>query len=116
MSWRDIVKAKKLTSKQKNLDKNHNGVIDAQDFYIMNGSEEETKKATQYNPAAPQHLIDLIGKQQDILEELGLMVRKIHGDEKVLLDELQEIGRLNYKQSNEIKLGIISFIKTLEGV
>jgi hypothetical protein len=110
MSWRDIVK---LKGKQKNLDKNHNGVIDAQDFYIMNG--DETKKAI-YNPAAPQHLIDLIGKQQDILEEVGLLVRKIHADEKVSLDELRELGQLNYKQSNEIKLGIISFIETLEGV
>ena len=36
MSWRDIVKAKELTPKQKKLDKNHNGVIDRQDFFIMN--------------------------------------------------------------------------------
>ena len=36
MSWRDIIKAKELTPKQKKLDNNHNGVIDAQDFYIMN--------------------------------------------------------------------------------
>ena len=41
MSWRDIVKAKELTPKQKKLDTNHNGVIDAQDFHIMNGSDKE---------------------------------------------------------------------------
>ena len=41
MSWRDIVIAKELTPKQKKIDLNFNGVIDAQDFYIMNGSEEE---------------------------------------------------------------------------
>lgn len=42
MSWRDIVKAKELTPKQKKLDNNHNGVIDAQDFYIMNDSEKKS--------------------------------------------------------------------------
>ena len=50
MSWQDIVKAKKLTSKQKKLDKNHNGVIDAQDFYIMNG---ETKKGFEVTNLSP---------------------------------------------------------------
>ena len=38
MSWRDIVK---LSDKQKKIDLNHNGVIDAQDFHIMNGSMEK---------------------------------------------------------------------------
>ena len=42
MSWRDIVKAKELTPKQKKIDTNHNGVIDAQDFHIMNGSEKKS--------------------------------------------------------------------------
>lgn len=59
MSWRDIIKAsnyekavanefapeemeKKLTPKQKKLDNNHNGVIDAQDFHIMNGAEKKS--------------------------------------------------------------------------
>jgi hypothetical protein len=42
MSWRDIVKAKELTPKQKKLDNNHNGVIDAQDFHIMNGAEKKS--------------------------------------------------------------------------
>lgn len=42
MSWRDIVKSKKLTDKQKKLDNNHNGVIDAQDFHIMNGAEKKS--------------------------------------------------------------------------
>ena len=41
MSWKDIVKAKELTPKQKKLDRNHNGVIDAQDFHIMGGSDEK---------------------------------------------------------------------------
>lgn len=41
MSWRDIVK-KELTDKQKKLDNNHNGVIDAQDFHIMNGAEKKS--------------------------------------------------------------------------
>ena len=40
MSWEDILKAKELTPKQKKLDKNHNGVIDAQDFHIMNKSPD----------------------------------------------------------------------------
>lgn len=40
MSWRDIVKAKELTPKQKKLDNNHNGVIDAQDFHIMSKSPD----------------------------------------------------------------------------
>ena len=40
MNWEDILKAKKLTPKQKKLDKNHNGVIDAQDFHIMNKSPD----------------------------------------------------------------------------
>lgn len=40
MSWRDIVK---LSEKQKKIDLNHNGVIDAQDFYIMNSSKEMEK-------------------------------------------------------------------------
>ena len=43
MSWQDTLKAKKakkLSPKQKKLDLNHNGVIDAQDFHIMNGSKE----------------------------------------------------------------------------
>ena len=40
MSWRDIVK-KDLTPKQKKIDLNHNGFIDAQDFHIMNGSDKE---------------------------------------------------------------------------
>ena len=40
MTWEDILKAKKLTPKQKKLDKNHNGVIDAQDFHIMNKSPD----------------------------------------------------------------------------
>lgn len=44
MSWRDIVKAKELTPKQRKLDNNHNGVIDAQDFHIMNGSKNEMEK------------------------------------------------------------------------
>ena len=42
MTWEDILKAKKLTPKQKKLDKNHNGVIDAQDFHIMNKSPDRT--------------------------------------------------------------------------
>lgn len=46
MSWRDIVKAKELTPKQKKLDNNHNGVIDAQDFHIMNGRERIDKSPT----------------------------------------------------------------------
>tara|TARA_R110002124_G_scaffold90224_4_gene230306 strand:+ start:2944 stop:3315 length:372 start_codon:yes stop_codon:yes gene_type:complete len=40
VSWRDIVKAKELTPKQKKLDNNHNGVIDAQDFHIMSKSPD----------------------------------------------------------------------------
>jgi hypothetical protein len=40
MSWRDIVK---LSEKQKKLDKNHNGVIDAQDFKIINGAKDMEK-------------------------------------------------------------------------
>ena len=40
MSWQDILKAKELTPKQKKLDKNHNGVIDAQDFHIMSKSPD----------------------------------------------------------------------------
>ena len=43
MSWQDIIKAKELTPKQKKLDKNHNGVIDAQDFHIMNDSEKKAE-------------------------------------------------------------------------
>lgn len=43
MSWRDIVK-KDLTEEQQELDRNHNGVIDAQDFHIMNGSNKEMEK------------------------------------------------------------------------
>tara|TARA_R110000796_G_scaffold15877_2_gene50220 strand:+ start:227 stop:523 length:297 start_codon:yes stop_codon:yes gene_type:complete len=42
MSWQDILKAKELTPKQKKLDKNHNGVIDAQDFHIMSKSPDRT--------------------------------------------------------------------------
>tara|TARA_X000001382_G_scaffold129654_2_gene122222 strand:+ start:1652 stop:1882 length:231 start_codon:yes stop_codon:yes gene_type:complete len=43
MTWWDIIKEKKLTDKQKKIDLNHNGVIDAQDFHIMNGSDKEEK-------------------------------------------------------------------------
>ena len=46
MNWKDIVKAKKLSPKQKKLDRNHNGVIDAQDFHIMSGSDEVGKSPT----------------------------------------------------------------------
>ena len=42
MSWQDIIKAKELSPKQKKLDKNHNGVIDAQDFHIMSKSPNRT--------------------------------------------------------------------------
>tara|TARA_R110000822_G_scaffold725_4_gene3294 strand:- start:4551 stop:4856 length:306 start_codon:yes stop_codon:yes gene_type:complete len=41
MNWKDIIKEKKLTPKQEKIDRNFNGVIDAQDFYIMNGSDKE---------------------------------------------------------------------------
>jgi hypothetical protein len=57
MSWRDIVK---LKGKQKNLDKNHNGVIDAQDFHIMNG---ETKKGFEITNLSPP------SRKQKIREE-----------------------------------------------
>ena len=46
MNWKDIVKAKKLSPKQKKLDRNHNGVIDAQDFHIMSGSDKLDKSPT----------------------------------------------------------------------
>jgi len=42
VSWRDIVKAKELTPKQEKLDTNHNGVIDGQDFHIINGAEKKS--------------------------------------------------------------------------
>ena len=48
MSWRDIVKAKELTPKQKKLDNNHNGVIDAQDFYIMNEKIDKSPDRKHY--------------------------------------------------------------------
>jgi hypothetical protein len=59
MSWENIIKRncgcgkdvcekygaaptmEKLSPKQKKLDRNHNGVIDAQDFHIMGGSDEK---------------------------------------------------------------------------
>ena len=43
MTWENVIKRKKLSSKQKKLDKNHNGVIDAQDFYNMNDSEKKAE-------------------------------------------------------------------------
>jgi hypothetical protein len=45
--WKDIIK---LKGKQKKLDRNHNGVIDAQDFHIMNG---ETKKGFEITNLSP---------------------------------------------------------------
>ena len=48
MNWKDILKEKKLTPKQKKIDRNFNGVIDAQDFYIMNGSVKKTPEKTHY--------------------------------------------------------------------
>jgi hypothetical protein len=41
MLWENILKRKKLSTKQKKLDKNHNGVIDGQDFHIMNKSPDK---------------------------------------------------------------------------
>ena len=63
MSWENIIKRncgcgkdvcekygaaptmEKLSPKQKRLDRNHNGAIDAQDFHIMRGSEEKMEKS-----------------------------------------------------------------------
>jgi hypothetical protein len=65
MSWRDIVK---LKGKQKNLDKNHNGVIDAQDFYIMNG---ETKKGFEITNLSPPRK-----KKKEVCPHCGQKISK----------------------------------------
>ena len=111
MSWRDIVK---LKGKQKKLDKNHNGVIDAQDFYIMNGSDDEKK--SQYNPASAQHLIDLIEAQKETLSLIDELARKTHVGETVKLSNVKKLAAINLIQSDKIKLGLISLIEVLERV
>ena len=112
MSWKDIVK---LKGKQKNLDKNHNGVIDAQDFYIMNGSEDE-KKAEPITAESSKKIIALIADQKEALSLIDEVARRLYGGETVKLSKVERLATIHSKQSEKVSLALISLIETLEGV
>ena len=90
LSWKDIVKAKKLTPKQKKLDRNHNGVIDAQDFHIMGGSDEKMEKS----PTRKHYTKD--GKEwtgKTHKTKGKLMTGETHTDESVNLFHKDELPK-----------------------
>tara|TARA_R110000744_G_scaffold77671_1_gene153161 strand:- start:202 stop:555 length:354 start_codon:yes stop_codon:yes gene_type:complete len=108
MSWRDIVKAKKLTPKQEEaLDHNHNGVIDAQDFHIMNGAEKkscgpncnckkcgETEKLIGKSPDKTHYTKDGKVWTGETHKTKGqLMTGKTHTDESVNLFHKDELPK-----------------------
>ena len=112
MSWKDIVK---LKGKQKNLDKNHNGVIDAQDFYIMNGSDDE-KKAQPITAESSKKIIGLIADQKEALSLIDEVARRLYGGETVELSKVERLAAINLRQSEKVRLALVSLIEVLEGV
>jgi len=89
VSWRDIVKAKELTPKQKKLDNNHNGVIDAQDFHIMNGRERIDKSPTRKHYTKDGK--EWTGKTHK-MPNGNLMTQDPHNEKSVRLYHKDELG------------------------
>jgi len=89
VSWRDIVKAKELTPKQKKLDNNHNGVIDAQDFHIMNGRERIDKSPTRKHYTKDGK--EWTGKTHK-MPNGNLMTENPHNEKSVRLYHKDELG------------------------
>ena len=90
MNWKDIVKAKKLSPKQKKLDRNHNGVIDAQDFHIMSGSDEVGKSPTRKHSTKDGK--EWKGKPHK-MPDGSLMTENPHNDKSVKLYHKDELPK-----------------------
>tara|TARA_R100001463_G_C3493286_1_gene218233 strand:+ start:465 stop:770 length:306 start_codon:yes stop_codon:yes gene_type:complete len=92
MSWRDIVKAKELTDKQKEIDLNHNGVIDAQDFHIMNGSDKEQIDKSPTRKHYTEDGKEWTGKTHK-MPDGSLMTENPHNDKSVKLYHYDELPK-----------------------
>ena len=88
MSWKDIIKAKELTPKQKELDKNHNGVIDAQDFHIMNEKIDKSPTRKHYTKDGKEWT----GKTHKMPNSDKLMSEDPHSEKSVRLYHKDELA------------------------
>tara|TARA_R110000824_G_scaffold141424_2_gene307982 strand:- start:323 stop:880 length:558 start_codon:yes stop_codon:yes gene_type:complete len=107
MSWQDTLKAKKakkLSPKQKKLDLNHNGVIDAQDFHIMNGSKK-ILKAQWDDPALYKEIKGLIYSGHiepalyEYMEDIGQFKKEKPEAFKIYMEDIFDY--INSKVSKE---------------
>jgi hypothetical protein len=81
----------------------------------MNGSKDE-KKAQPLTAEYSQKIIDLIADQKTTLSDINELTRILHSGETVELSKVEKLAAINLRQSEKVRLALISLIEVLEGV
>ena len=114
MSWRDIVK----NQKPDYLDFDGDGdreepMVDALETVEQ---VESTKKAEPITVESSKKIIALIADQKEALSLIDEVARRLYGGETVELSKVERLAVINLRQSEEVRLALVSLIEVLEGV
>ena len=114
MSWRDIVK----NQKPDYLDFDGDGdreepMVDALETVEQ---VDSTKKAQPITAESSQKIIDLIRYQKTTLSSIDELARIIYSGETVALEKVEKLAAIHLRDSEKVRLALVSLIETLEGV